>query len=307
MYFLNSPTYKIEDFYERILEGRHDNDKNKYLKTRLLSIQSVLQEAQRYYKGLGEKQLLYTIKEIEAIGIPEDVDLASHIDKKDVSANEMEKVYSTFLVDKPNSDKIGRKVYNSILSNTYYNLCPYCSHRDVKTVDHYLPKMKFASLSIVPLNLLPCCSDCNKDKLDNYVLKEDRMLIHPYFDNISNQNWLKCRVVENTWPITFYYFVSDKIDNLSLKSRINYQFELLNLSKLYADNATREFNYRVRSLIKEYNLDPSNKAIEFISNNIETYKAENLNSWQTQMFEALKNSSWFMENALPELQGYYLK
>lgn len=307
MYFLNLPIYKIEDFYEELLEGRRDNEKNHFLKTRLLSIKSVLEDAQTHYEKLGRDGLLHTILENETISIPTDVRLKSDITKSGVSRGEMEKVYSNFLVDKPDSKKIGRTVYNSILSNTYYNLCPYCSHREVKTVDHYLPKAQFASFAITPSNLLPCCSDCNKDKLDSYILEEDRMLIHPYFDDIRSQNWLNCKVVESTWPITFYYFVSGEIVNSSLKSRIEYQFNLLNLSKLYADNATREFNYRVKLLIKEYNLNPANKAMEFIDNNIETYKSEGLNLWQTQMFEALKSSNWFLEAALPELQTYYGK
>lgn len=105
----------------------------------------------------------------------------------------------------------------------------------------------------------------------------------------------------------FYYSFSATIANLSLKSLIDYQFKLLNLSKLYADNVTREFNYRVKSLIKEYNLNPTHKAMDFIDYNIETYKSENWNSWQTQMFKARKNSSWFVEAALPELQSYYRK
>lgn len=306
MYLLELPDYKIEDFYEDMLEGRHDNSKNNFLRTRLLSIQQFLKDVQNDYETLGSDKLLYTISENKIISIPTDSDIDELIPRT-ISDKEMEKVYSSFLVDKPNSEKIGRKVYDSILSNTYYNLCPYCSHRDVKTVDHYLPKANFASLAIIPANLLPCCSDCNKDKLDNYLLQEDKMLIHPYFDNIRDLDWLKCKVVDNTWPITFSYTVSETISDLTLKSRIAYQFNLLNLSKLYADNATREFNNRVRLLIKEYNSNPSNKALDFINNNIETYNSENPNSWQTKMFEALKDSSWFIENAIMVLEDFYRK
>ncbi|TBL14513.1 hypothetical protein EYB35_08380 [Bacillus paranthracis] len=306
MYLLKLPLYKIENFYEEMLEGRHNNAKNKYLRTRLLKIQPLLQVAQKNYKILGKKQSLHKIQEEKIINIPNDVKLEESIPRI-VGHKDMEKVYTNFFVDSPGSTKIGRRVYESILSNTYHNLCPYCSHRDVKTVDHYLPKTKFVSFAVTPYNLLPCCSDCNKDKLDNYVLEEDGMLIHPYFDDISSESWLKCEVVDNTWPITFSYTVSDSVFDVKLRSRIKFQFELLNLSKLYADNARREFNSRLKSLVKEYNSNPENKAIDFINNNIESYKDENLNSWQTKMFEALKNSDWFIETALPQLQKYYKK
>lgn len=219
----------------------------------------------------------------------------------------MEQVYSNYFVGEVDSLKIGRKVYESIMSNTYSNLCPYCSHRDVKTIDHFLPKSKFSSLVIVPANLVPCCSDCNKDKSDDFKLTDDKMLIHPYFDDISNLNWLKCTVNEDVWPITFSYTVSNDISNSKLKSRIKQQFNLLNLNKLYADNATREFNKRVKIIIKEFASNPESKAFDFIEENIDSYRSENENSWQTKMFVALKESSWFIDEALPKLQEYYKK
>ncbi|PEN69790.1 hypothetical protein CN539_25765 [Bacillus toyonensis] len=306
MYLLNLPEYKIENFYKELLDGRHNNDKNKFLKTRLLKIQPLLQVAQDDYKVLAEEQSLHEIQENTVINIPHTVELDEPIPRT-VDVKEMERVYTEFLVDKPDSTKIGRTVYESILLNTSYNLCPYCSERQVKTVDHYLPKTKFASLAITPYNLLPCCSDCNKDKLDKYILQEGKMLIHPYFDDLSDQSWLECKVVDNTWPITFSYSVSDTVYDSTLRSRIDTHFELFNLSKLYADKATRDFNGRVKSLVREYNSNPENQALNYIDDNLESYKEENLNSWQTKMFEGLKSSQWFLEIALPELQTYYRK
>ncbi|MEH7502914.1 hypothetical protein V7152_13035 [Neobacillus drentensis] len=306
MYLLNTPEYKIEDFFDELLIGRHNNQKNNFLKTRLLSIKSFLIDAQDNYQILGADKSLHTNVEQELINIPTDIKLCDGIPRT-ISSAEMEKVYNTYLVDKPESEKIGRKVYNSILANTYHNLCPYCSHREVKTVDHYLPKSKFASFAITPINLLPCCSDCNKDKLDDYILNEDKMLIHPYFDDISSHDWLECIVVEDTWPITFSYNVSDTIGDPVLESRIKYQFLLLNLSKLYADNATREFNKRVKSLVKEYNSNTSNNAINFLDDNLYSYRHDNKNSWQSKMFEALRNSDWFLQSAIPELEKFYTR
>lgn len=305
MYLLNLPNYTIGDYFEEMLVGRHDNEKNSFFKSRLLSIKSNLIDAEKDYQSLAIEKRLYTILEQETISISADVDLEDEIPRT-ISATEMEKVYSNYLVDKPDSQKIGRKVYDSILSNTYCNLCPYCSHREVKTVDHYLPKTKFVSYVITPINLLPCCSDCNKEKLDHYELIEDKMLIHPYFDVVDNLPWLKCKVNEELWPITFSYEVSEDITDPVLKSRLKYQFKLLNLGKLYADNATREFNKRVKSLVKEYNSDPSQNAMAFFDDNIESYQFENANSWQTKMFEALKGSKWFIEDALPVVYRFYL-
>lgn len=306
MYFLNLPEDALGDFFEDLLKGRHNNNKNAMLITRLKAVENLLTEEENIYRKLGEDRLLHTIKEVVEIIIPEDIELVEGISKV-ISDKEMAKVYTNFLVEQPDSSKIGRIIYDKILSNTYHNLCPYCSQREVKTVDHYLPKSKFITYAIAPVNLLPSCSDCNKSKLDNYTFLEDQMIIHPYFENLSNEVWLGCKVVENVWPITFSYFILDIEGNPILTSRLNYQFSLFELAKLYADNASREFNYRLKSLIKEYNSNPENRALDFIIDNQESYSSENKNSWQTKMFDALSNSSWFLEEALPQLHSYYTK
>ncbi|MGM0867349.1 MAG: HNH endonuclease [Bacillota bacterium] len=304
MYLLDIPEYKIEDFFTLMLKGRHNNLKNQFLKSRLLSIKEILKEAQDEYILLGRDKLLYEHEVKKSINLPDDkvIEGISQV----VSAEEMEKVYSNFMVDKPDSEKIGRKVYDSILSNTYYNLCPYCSHREVKTVDHFLPKSHFALYAVTPVNLLPSCSDCNKDKLDDYNLEEGKMLIHPYFDDIRSVDWLQCSVDKGVWPITFSFEVSDQISDTVLRSRIEHQFDLLNLGRLYADNSTREFNKRVKAMVKEYNSKPEEKALVFIKENIETYSYDNPNSWQTKMFESLEKSDWFLDEALPNLENFYL-
>lgn len=306
MYLLGSPSYKIEDFFDELLNGRHNNLKNSFLKTRLIAIKFPLIEAQNEYQRLGRDKLLHSLSVQETINIPAAIELEEGIPRT-ISVSEMEKVYSNYLVDDPKSEKIGRKVYNSILANTYHNLCPYCSHREVKTVDHYFPKSKFAPYAITPINLLPSCSDCNKDKLDDYNLEEETMYIHPYFDDLRNLDWLECIVVKETWPITFSYSVSSDIEDEVLKSRIRFQFTKLKLSELYSDNATREFNKRVKSLVKEYTSNPSNNAIDFLDSNIDSYRNENKNSWQSKMFEALRNSKWFLQSALPNLERFYTR
>lgn len=133
------------------------------------------------------------------------------------------------------------------------------------------------------------------------------MLIHPYFDDLDEIDWLNCRVIEDTLPVNFTYEVSDSITDYTLRSRINYQFNLLELGKLYADNAAREFTRRLTSLIREYNSNPTNKAKDFLNDNYLTNKYVNLNSWQTKLFLALKQSEWFAEFALPRLEEFYMK
>src|SRR5690625_1341706 len=208
MYLLDYPKYNVEDFFDEMLEGRHDNHKNKYLITRLLSIKPLLAQAQNDYIVRGEEKELYKLEESKYIELPNNFTINDIPDK--ISTAEMGRVYTDFMVEKPGSKKMGRKIYDLILSNSYYNLCPYCSHREVKTIDHYFPKSDFALYAVSPVNLIPCCSDCNKDKLDDYTLEERKMLVHPYFDDISHVDWLKCSIIEGEWPITFSYGISEE-------------------------------------------------------------------------------------------------
>ena len=304
LYSLNLSVHTISDFFEEMLEGRHDNEKNDFLKTRLLSVKQNLIDAEIKYKKLGSEGRLFEISEQDFINIPLSEKFTKEIPQS-ITISEMKKVYTNYFVGEPGSSKVGRKVYDDIMSNADNNLCPYCSDRRVRTVDHFLPKSRFILFTVAPVNLLPCCSDCNKDKSDAIELSEDKILIHPYFDDLSKVSWLDCKVVQGTFPITFSYRVSENISDPKLKSRIDNQFTLLNLNELYADNAARAFNGRVKTLVNWYNSNPKRNALDFIQDSLESFYAENRNSWQTKMYEALKQSEWFLEEALPQLQEHY--
>ena len=43
----------------------------------------------------------------------------------------------------------------------------------------------------------------------------------------------------------------------------------------------------------------------FLKDNFDSYKHENMNSWQTQMFKALLHSDWFKKYALLKLRVFY--
>ena len=302
MYLVKAPKHRLDDFYDGLLEGRHNNEKNDYLRSRLIHIKPLLIEAEKKYIGYRKK--LYDLEESHIIDLPVGVQLDNAM-KSYVDTNEMDKVYTEFFVGSPEVEKVGRVVYDSIISSADYNICPYCSDRKVMTLDHYLPKSKFALFAVTPLNLLPSCSDCNKVKLNKFDPNQEDMLIHPYFEDLSTENWLKCDVVEKKWPITFKYGVRDDIKNLILKARLEAQFSTLKLNLLYADNATREFMHRITSIIKEYKSNPSKNAFYFFDDNKTSYGDINQNSWQTKMFEALMNSTWFSKEALPCLEDNY--
>ena len=94
----------------------------------------------------------------------------------DITVGEMEKVYTQRMAK---SGAPGRDVYDTIFASSPAGRCPLCMQRSVTTLDHHLPKAHFPSLAVVPLNLIPACSDCNKAKLDVVPATAEEVPLHP--------------------------------------------------------------------------------------------------------------------------------
>jgi hypothetical protein len=90
----------------------------------------------------------------------------------------------------------GRVLYEKLLN--LVEVCPLCRVGRVRTIDHHLPKSLFPYLAVVPDNLVPACSDCNKAKGNTAPFRNDEQTLHPYFDDIGDQRWLAARVIEQT-------------------------------------------------------------------------------------------------------------
>lgn len=69
--------------------------------------------------------------------------------------------------------------------------CPMCCTTVPATFDHYLPASQFPEYSVHPLNLVPCCSQCNSIK-DNYWINAagGRLFLHAYSDRIPEETFL---------------------------------------------------------------------------------------------------------------------
>ena len=88
----------------------------------------------------------------------------------------------------------GRKYYDKIKAIPKFGKCPFCGVGIVSTLDHYLPKTKYPTYAVTPVNLIACCADCNKNKKSDVVDLRERELIHPYYDDFDDEIWLKAKV-----------------------------------------------------------------------------------------------------------------
>lgn len=96
--------------------------------------------------------------------------------------------------------KIRREIREHYIPKQRY-LCAYCREERVTThgrmweIDHILPKSKMPEFMFLPENLIACCHECNKSKLDYVALIKKKYslplsckyftIIHPHYDKYS--------------------------------------------------------------------------------------------------------------------------
>jgi len=251
--------------------------RNADLKDRLSSVADNVNEAAAEFDQNGMNKNFYRLNEHDNIaGI--------------VTKNEMEKVYTNRMakVGTP-----GRPFYEKLKASAPHAICPLCGHRTVSTLDHYLPKAHFPSLAVVPFNLVPACSDCNKLKLSVVPKNTEEQTLHPYYDDATSDQWLFSEVVEDT-PVSIRFFVKDVNDwSDALNARIKAHFNIYGLGSLYTSQAGTELA-NIRSQLN--NILVKSNAENVREHLLESFQSRNnnhRNSWQTAMYKAMADNEWF--------------
>ncbi len=295
---LTKPSKSIKDFYIDLIKSKRNNKKNNFLKDRLTGVKDLLVLEEKKYIESATNSTLFTFREHSII----EINGTSEVVIKD----EMESLYEQDFVSSPYSGKVGREIYDYLKSLALDETCPYCSVTKVNTIDHYLPKSKFPKFAVAPVNLVPCCRDCNSAKGDKFTGLQSRMFIHPYFEDIGNFIWLKCTVVEESWPINFRYEIEVFDDsNEILYQRICNQHNMLDLYNILSNKANRSFRYRIKSIINNYKVGGINLVKEYLQEAEESCKYIDLNSWEACMYNALLNSTWFLTEAIGMIEEKY--
>lgn len=273
MYKINLPNILLKKIHETCSSGVSDEEKRAYL----ISLESVLLNQEARYIPLAKSGDLHQI--------PENEDLSG------VSTLEpVKELYDSHFSRKGSK---GRGFYDLILLGAINNICPNCNQRSVTTLDHYLPKAKFGAFAISPVNLIPCCGDCNKIKWNHSPRNKNFQSIHPYFDDFTDGQWLKCRLIKNG-SIGFDYYVEPPDSwNIVNKSRVKYHFDLFGLKLFYASQAGSEFSQIKWYLNKLYSLAGPLGVSRYLKDQMETRKLVSLNSWQFCMYQTLSGSNDF--------------
>jgi hypothetical protein len=261
------PRIKVID----VIDDCIDNMTNFTLKTEIQTSKAIFTSAENDFETKKLKNELHTIPTGSFVS-------------STLNVNELKKLYTARLVNKENK---GRKHYDSIFVSAPNGKCPLCSQRVVRTLDHYLPKSKYPIYSIIPINLIPSCSDCNKDKLVENPTNSEEESLHPYYDDVESENWLKMKILQCK-PFTISYYVSPPLswDNL-LKKRILFHFNVYSLNKLYSIHAQEEFENIKMQLTNLHNKLGDVHLKNHLLDCFESRYKVNKNSWQTAFYDAL--------------------
>lgn len=271
---IDKPKFKVIDVLTDCLE----NMRCQVLKKELLDSSDIFTACETEFDSRINS---HTLSQIE-----QDVIISAN-----ANAAELKKLYTDRMLSKDNK---ARTYYDSIYISAPNEKCPYCSQRLVRTLDHYLPKSRYPLLSIVPYNLVPSCHDCNRDKIVHFPTKSEEETLHPYYDDVEGDNWLKARII-NLNPIMFQYYTSPPSSwNQLLKDRISNHFSAYCLNDLYSIHALEEFENIKLMITKTFQEGGADLLRQHISDCYQSRFAANKNSWQTAFYECLLNNDDFI-------------
>jgi hypothetical protein len=273
MWCLAKPIISAESAYSACIA----RVKSVHLKARLKSASGLIVQAADEFQAAIDNSTVHTLVPSDTVG-------------GTVTKMEMEQVYTLRMARRGSG---GYTIYEQIFSSPTQGRCPLCGHRIVTTLDHYLPKALFPALAVVPINLVPACTDCNKIKLQGIAAQENERLLHPYFDNVENDHWLRAEVIQ-TAPAALTFLVSPAANWSGMTAdRVRHHFKSLKLAALYASQAAVELG-NIRHYLSDLLLSSgADEVRNHLAAKATSCAAFRTNSWQRATYDALAASAWF--------------
>lgn len=254
------------------------------LRNRLEAISLNFSAAAQDYFARGHARQLYLIP---AINLRDDAIVVGAVTKR-----ELKDTYSDHMVGK---GKPARAIYDRLILSAPLRRCPYCGIGHTTTLDHYLPKARFPLLSVVTLNLIPSCKDCNTDKRVAYATTETEQTLHPYFEHRSviEEQWLYARLDMNTPPALEFFVSAPAHWPDILKARVAAHFTGYNLKARYSLEASNG----LATLRDTLNLVWDNAGQQGVREHLNATAAgharRHANAWDTAMYQALAANPWY--------------
>ncbi|MCJ8351388.1 HNH endonuclease signature motif containing protein [Moritella sp.] len=228
---LTEPKYTFKDVLNSCAEGmKQKNIKSAFQK----NIPHVVTMGHRY-KELGSKGCLFSYPKTK--NITKNTIVVGELTKK--------KLVNLYVLNLRNKEKPARKLYEKLMASTDEK-CPFCGDIGVpKNLDHFLPLAHFPQFSVMPINLIPACRDCNMgEKGDAFAIQADKQILHPYLDKniLFNEQWVYARFVKKGDGAIEYFVNPPEEWNPIDKKRVNQHFDDFDLAFRYRIEAGKHLS-----------------------------------------------------------------
>lgn len=129
-------------------------------------------------------------------------------------------------------------------NRTYLNRCPYCTLNAANTTEHILPKSVYEEFAVHALNLIPCCSECNSKKGDNF---KDRsgypLFLNFYYDILPETQYLFVDLSFDERGVVNFNYRLDNVNHVDVRlfDLICRHYEKLDLLARFKTKAISEY------------------------------------------------------------------
>jgi len=195
-----------------------------------------------------------------------------------------------------------RATYEKLKSLARLGRCPLCAQRDVKTLDHYLPRAAFPEFSVMPANLVPSCTDCNKAKLAHVAKSYEQQSFHPYFDNWSEVILLKAtpRITDRVDVV--FSIQPQGVPTPHWINRAELHFQLLGLGNLYRQHAAVELVQCKDEFRDSYYANGPLALKEDLQAKEKSRSKPFLNAWQPALYRGLSETEEFYHGGFEKIE-----
>lgn len=283
MWTVPRPTFNARQTFDTCIEGIRDGEK----RARLEGIRLQIEIAEDAFDGRAAVTELHLIAEADEI-----VGAGGN-----VTGKEMEQLYDSHMARQKSR---GRGAYDTIMMAAEHGQCPFCGHLPVSTLDHSLPKARHPALAVTPLNLIPCCKDCNHNKGTLGPDASETQFLHAYYDDVTADRWLYAEIVEGSPPGAVFFVGPPLYWNASTTARVQRHFVKLKLGRLYASQAGRQLQNIKRSLHNILEAAGSDAVREDLDHRSQSCAAVSVNSWEGALYEAASQSDWYCAGGFGE-------
>lgn len=248
----------------------------KGLRRRLQRIRGAIEAAEESFNEAAESSDLHLIAAAKNVGA--------------VTSKEMKQLYDRHMA---RGKARGRAIYDRLMIAAEDDMCPFCGHRIVSTLDHSLPKADHPALAVTPINLIPCCKDCNHAKGTEGPTTREDQTINAYYDNVTADRWLYAEIVEISPAAARFYVDPPASWGRILSMRVKNHFSKLHLAKLYASQAGRQLQNMRGALGEIYDAAGVDAVREDLERRFRSCRDVRLNSWECALHEAAAASNWY--------------